>query len=523
MMRNMGGHRDWELSEGFDWTMWQVEQLAAMQRYRLENYHRFGKQFSDINKEIAESIKRAYAAGGFDQEAQILQAIAKGFRPPRTALTGDDSLGGAFFGVNHRKMDALLQATMHDMEIAETSMLRMADDQYRRIAFNAQVYANSGAGTLHQAIDMASRAFLAAGFNCIEYKNGARVGIDAYAEMAIRTANKRAYLHGEGAKRQEFGVTTVVVHGRVMACPSCMDWVGRVYIDDVWSGGTASDGDYPMLSEAIEGGLYHPNCQDIHSTYYEGISAEPKPPTEEEKAEAVRKYEETQKLRTAMRREQRWERTESGSLTPENKRHAIAHKKLSHQRVIELDTDGLLPRKKEEGNIFTGEGMSFSAEPELEKMKNEFPGFISPNVVIDDIGSRLGGIYDPTTHTVTLGTHPDSLAAKKESARQYAKGYWSTPDPRGTIYHELSHAMIETSKLNQMLAVDLFQFDVGTALLEHFKQLQKSDKIAEALLSRYGAETLSEMVCESIAEYMSTSKTRPFAREVVELVKKGMM
>lgn len=53
-------------------------------------------------------------------------------------------------------------------------MLRMSEDKYRQIIFNAQVYANTGAGTYEKAVDMATKDFLKAGINCIEYANGSR-------------------------------------------------------------------------------------------------------------------------------------------------------------------------------------------------------------------------------------------------------------------------------------------------------------------------------------------------------------
>ena len=37
----------------------------------------------------------------------------------------------------------------------------------------------------------------------------------------------------------------------------------------VYSGG--KKGKYPLLSEAIKGGLFHPNCRHIQSTYYGDI------------------------------------------------------------------------------------------------------------------------------------------------------------------------------------------------------------------------------------------------------------
>lgn len=47
-------------------------------------------------------------------------------------------------------------------------------------------------------------------------------------------------------------------------------------------------GDYPLLSEAIKSGLFHPNCKDSTSTYYEGITTL-QPVTEEEQAEMKRR------------------------------------------------------------------------------------------------------------------------------------------------------------------------------------------------------------------------------------------
>ena len=47
---------------------------------------------------------------------------------------------------------------------------------------------------------------LAAGLKCVTYANGSMHTLSDYAEMAIRTAAKRAYLQGTGEKRQEWGI-----------------------------------------------------------------------------------------------------------------------------------------------------------------------------------------------------------------------------------------------------------------------------------------------------------------------------
>ena len=52
---------------------------------------------------------------------------------------------------------------------------------------------------------------------------------------------------GEGVKRQEWGIHTVILNKRSNACPLCMPFEGKVLIDDVWSGGSADDGPYPFV------------------------------------------------------------------------------------------------------------------------------------------------------------------------------------------------------------------------------------------------------------------------------------
>ena len=171
---------------------------------------------------------------------------------------------------------------------------------------------------------MACRDMLRAGLNCVEYKNGARHTLSDYAEMAIRTANKRAYLYGEGQKRQEWGIHTVVVNSRQGGCPRCARYVGKVFIDDVYSGGTKADGDYPLLSEAIKGGLFHPRCKDSTSTYFEGIT-NIQPMTDEEMAEMERREKLEQKESYYKNQAEKNRRIAEHSLDGENKR-TYAHR-----------------------------------------------------------------------------------------------------------------------------------------------------------------------------------------------------
>lgn len=302
MLRNMDRHRAEEDAEGFLWSQWQAEQLKSLERYKRDNQKKYSKQFSDINKKIEALIRQARVTGNMEQEIAILEAVKNGFKGAGRAGVGATA---EFFRLNDRKLEALIKATTSDMKKAETAVLRMANDQYRKAIFNAQVYANSGAGTYEKAVDMATKDMLSRGLNCVEYANGARHTLSDYADMAIRTASKRAYLQGEGEKRQEWGISTVIINKRGNPCPKCLPWVGKVLIDDVWSGGKRSDGDYPLMSYAISKGLHHPKCKDSHTTYFKGISTADDTWTKEElnavglsaQKEAQRQYAERQTKR----------------------------------------------------------------------------------------------------------------------------------------------------------------------------------------------------------------------------------
>ena len=268
MKRNLQRHLDWEKDEGFNWNMWQVEQLKTLENFKKENQKIFNKKFSSINAEIANFLKNSYETAGFETETGILDELAKGMFVNSNSQKG---INNSFFSLNKSKMEALIKATTKDMEKAEHAMLRMVNDQYRKTIFNAQIMANSGAFTLQQSIDKATKDFLRIGINCIQYKNGRRVNIATYAEMAIRTANKRAVLISEGDTRNAYGIHTVRISRYGGCSETCLPWQGRIYVDDVYSGGTkeeAQEKKLPLLSNAIAGGLFHPNCKHRATTYF---------------------------------------------------------------------------------------------------------------------------------------------------------------------------------------------------------------------------------------------------------------
>ena len=316
----MKRHIGEEFQEDINWSQWQAEMLNGLAQYKAENADKLQGYYSTINDEIEEAIRLAYQTGESEQEIEILKAIQEGFKADKTGI-GTNAMQGSFFKINKDKLNSLIKATTEDMSKAENAILRMTDDVYRQTIFKAQMFYNSGASTLWKAVDMATKDFLSAGINCIEYKNGARVNIASYSEMALRTANKRANLMGSANKRMEYGIHTVKITSHNSACPMCIQWQGRVYIDDVYGAGTKEESrksGYPLLSEAVKGGMFHPNCKNGLSTYYEGINQPPKDPTKAEIEEMNRRYNLEQRQRECERNIRKYKRLENGCIDADN-------------------------------------------------------------------------------------------------------------------------------------------------------------------------------------------------------------
>lgn len=334
MMRNFSRHRAEETKEGYNWTQWQAEQLKSLEEYRKHNAKKFGKRFKTINSKVEEMIRTAKADGNASQEAEILEAVKDGFKAPKKPSAHSTA---EFFKVNDRKLDALIKSTTDDLKRAETAVLRMSNDKYRKAIFNAQVAMNTGAVTYEKAVDIACKDMLNAGLNCVEYKNGARHTLSDYADMAVKTANKRAYLRGEGEKRAEWGVSLVVVNSRQGGCPDCAKYIGKVFIDDVYSNGKKSDGNYPLLSTAIKNGLFHPRCKDSTSTYYPELDDLDAPLSEDEIKELDRQRGIEEKQQYAQRQAERFDRRAEYSLDKDNKRIAQTRADEWHDRADMLE------------------------------------------------------------------------------------------------------------------------------------------------------------------------------------------
>lgn len=282
--RCLARHQRQEQTEGGQngtprhWQAWQAAKLRDIRRFRRENTAILGEYRDRIDADTRTLLEEEAAQGGAD----------------------------GFFRMSDERMTALLNEMQQANEQSERAALRYMNDVYRKTILRTAAAMQAGGQTLQQATDAATRDFLDQGIACIRYRNGRRVNISTYAEMALRTAGTRAMLMGEAAQRERLGLDTVLVSQYGACSKTCLPWQGLVYIDDVFQpyhgprtpGGTygisRNGRQYPLLSVAMQGGLFHPNCRHTLSTWVEGVSTRPRP-MDKAKVEAAAQLEAKQR------------------------------------------------------------------------------------------------------------------------------------------------------------------------------------------------------------------------------------
>lgn len=309
LKRNLMRHKKQEQDEGGkdgvpeNWEAWQSAKLRDVRRFRRENEKILGEYMPTIEEATEKVLQEQYAEGGAD----------------------------SFFGSSDPKLKSLIHEMQNNEIRVKQGCLRYMSDVYRKTILRTATAMNAGGMSLHKAVDEATEDFLAQGIRCIRYSNGRLVNIATYAEMALRTCNTRAMLMGEAKQRERMGIDTVLVSQYGACSDTCLPWQGRVYIDDVFqtyngprtgSFGINRNGrQYMLLSVAIKGGLFHPNCRHTITTWIEGVSTMPQPMDVKE-IERVNKLEKTQ--RALERKVRKAKRQAEGLTDPEAQKAAKA-------------------------------------------------------------------------------------------------------------------------------------------------------------------------------------------------------
>ncbi len=378
LKRNLTRHEAEEKKYGFNWSAWQAEKLRNLDKFRRENAAIVGKYTDTIDRNTRALLEEQFREGvnGAAQEAGeapepqpvYMQEVIQPTQPeqpqeqptPETAAESTEPPTATnepiavikpepqFFGVDTVKVNKLVEDMTTMEKQAETAALRMTDDVYRQTLNRVQLAMSTGSMTLNKAIDTAVEDFLNAGINCIEYKDGRRVNIADYVRMALRTTSTRAVLQGKSEKYKALGYDTVAVSSYGMCSPTCLPYQGRVYINDAftsWAGETEQRADgltwgksnycgkwFPLLSSAIAGGLFHPNCRHSISLWRDG---DPLPETLDN-SQTERRYKLEQQQRELERAIRKAKRKVEGFTDPENVAMAKAQLKEKQKQLREF-------------------------------------------------------------------------------------------------------------------------------------------------------------------------------------------
>ena len=386
LKRNLSRHKAEEEKEGFEWSAWQAEKLNNIDNFRKENAQIADEYVDVIDDETRQLMTDQFHEGEHTAEQSVIDVSESGVNVPDvpdvpaqpqpleapTAIPDDH-----FFGVNKPKMDKLMEDVTTLEKTALTAAVRNMDDVYRTTLNKVQLMMGTGSITLNEAIDLATRDFLDKGINCIVYADGRRVNIADYVRMALRTTSTRATLQGAAKRFAELGYDTVLISQYGGCSETCEPYQGKVYIDDVftiWNGEKSGDFGksnycdkwFMLLSVAIRGGLFHPNCRHTMGQYIEGLTKIPQPIP----AKMIREQRELEEKQRAMERKIRALKRKVEGTQDEKKVKEYKRKLREEQgklREFIKEHDDVLRRDYSREKIYSGKGEPKQTAPRTEE------------------------------------------------------------------------------------------------------------------------------------------------------------
>lgn len=347
LKRNLASHKQEEEKEGFNWTAWQAEKLRNVDSFRRQTRSIMSQYTDIIDSETRQLLEEQFNENAVLPEKNNETTVGDGVLDVPQEQSIEITPEPHFFGVDRTKNEKLIEDVTNIEKQAETAALRMTDDVYRQTVNRVQLAMATGSMSYEKAVDTAVADFLAQGINCIEYRDGRRVNIADYVRMVLRTTSTRAALQGKSAKFKAQGYDTVLVSSYGMCSKTCLPWQGRAYIEDTfsyWDGEVEERNGilygksnycgkwFPLLSSAIEKGLFHPNCRHSINQYIDGVTKLPEPI---DNSDSERRYKEEQVLRSLEREVRKAKRKVEGFTDAENIKKAKAELREAQKNVRE--------------------------------------------------------------------------------------------------------------------------------------------------------------------------------------------
>ncbi len=265
---------------------WKAERLARM---------------GGLEQEVIAIVKRyrdAIASGTADEvESAAADMLAKVDAAAKQAK----KLGANVRDVLPADIDPAIRAIVLQYQASAGEAMNQAMAQ---LAQNAgQVYADSvskaalavmtGAQSGREALVQTVREWSRYGIGGFVDSAGRNWTTEAYANMVIRTSQRRVSTDAMFARGDEYGTDLIEISSHAGARPGCAPYQGRIYSRS----GTSEK--YPALDSTSYGeaaGIFGINCGHAAYPYWEGVSIQRNEPTEDAAENAIQ-YAESQKQR----------------------------------------------------------------------------------------------------------------------------------------------------------------------------------------------------------------------------------
>lgn len=224
------------LAKGIDAPHWKEQKLAQIQAYLKQAERLLVALREEVKTEAQTAMVKAYEQGGMqavrDIDAMGLQTV--------------EPLAGQM------AVEAMAAEVARDLAATHPGILRSISDAYDRALRDpvasgaAQVL--MGTMTRRQATQQVLDDFAKAGIRGFVDKRGRGWTLEAYAEMAMRTACGRAAVQGHVDTIVANGLNLVIVSDAPKECPLCRPWEGKV----LRIGGPVVVGEQPQGPATVE-------------------------------------------------------------------------------------------------------------------------------------------------------------------------------------------------------------------------------------------------------------------------------
>jgi Phage minor capsid protein 2 len=262
------------LDAGLDATDWQQRKLAELVELRRAASLISTSMSYTGSSEIRRAVAVGYRSGRHDAVAELAGVLFPSTRAPRH--TGPAAQTGA------KAAQALADAAVREVRPLHSAILPQAVSVYRKAVAGAAARKLTAATTQREAAQAAWSAITREGITGYTDTAGRRWRLHTWVEMATRTTVMRAAVHGLVDGFRASGVRLVSVDDQAGECVLCRPFEHRVLAlwgptGTVQEPAARTDGEVEVdvectLDEAMQRGLFHPNCRHTIRAYLPGTS-----------------------------------------------------------------------------------------------------------------------------------------------------------------------------------------------------------------------------------------------------------